>query len=64
MMILLIAQEIMIIRNYSVYILKRPLKGRKQRNMIQKIMKGQKTKKYDKVTLSLQKSLFAAFCKI
>ena len=64
MMILLIAQEITIMRNYSAYILKRPLKGRKQRNMIQKIMQGQKTKKYDKVTLSLQKSLFAAFCKI
>ena len=47
MMILLIAQEIMIMRNYSAYILKRPLKGRKKRNMIQKIMKGQKTKKYD-----------------
>ena len=47
MMILLIALEIMIMRNYSAYILKRPLKGRKKRNMIQKIMKGQKTKKYD-----------------
>ena len=31
MMILLIAQEIMIMRNYSAYILKRPLKGRKKK---------------------------------